>query len=135
MVLVHIYIDGGCRHPGTPEARGYYSIKAIDRWGTFHHEEKIFIQCDLPQTNNVAEYYALLQGLSWIEGRANKAHRHYIIHTDSQLVFGQLVLSWKVKSDNLKHLHYECCQLLDEMEVSVKIAWESRENVEAVLGH
>ncbi len=52
-------------------------------------------------TNNEMEYRALLQALS--DDRSAGA----TIHTDSQLLVGQLTKGWKVNAENLRPLHAE----------------------------
>ena len=57
------------------------------------------------QTNNYAEYYALLIGLQ-------EAHNCYIekllVKGDSMLVIRQMEGKWECKSDNLKDLYRHC---------------------------
>jgi len=137
-IEIHVWVDGGCKNPGTENARGYYSVRVMGDWGTTHHEERILIDSIDPQTNNVAEYHALLQGLFWIKDyKFWGGSELIVIHTDSQLVIGQLIAGWKINFSYLKHLNHECAQLLDELRKkhSIVLMKEPREAIESVLGH
>lgn len=128
---IHIWVDGGCYNNGTLNAWAYWSMTATYPDSKPYRVIRSAVSSDLPQTNNVAEYYALKMTLFWV--RTQQGGR-YIIHTDSQLAIGQLTQGWKVKADTIKQLWAECAQLLDELP-NVRLVKEPREKVEAVLGH
>ena len=74
------------------------------------------------QTNNVAEYNALLQALIYCKINSVKNVR---IFGDSQLVIKQVLGEYKVKNESLKHLCVLCRGLVSELNISIH--WISRE--------
>lgn len=68
------------------------------------------------QTNNVAEYYALLAALDYAAGHGIKALR---IRSDSELLVRQIKGQYKVKSDDLKPLHERALKLSRQLEYFV----------------
>lgn len=60
-------------------------------------------------TNNYAEYSGIIQGLKCAL-REQVTHIH--IEGDSMLVISQLLGTWKVKSENIKHLYEKAFELL-----------------------
>jgi ribonuclease HI len=110
-----VYCDGGCLQNGTREARGYTSYSLEARTG----QRQVIRLNDLPNvsTNNQAEYVALISALVDLRGRierAGKNPRNYdvAVHTDSQLMIGQLTQGWKIKAANLRPLVDEAATLI-----------------------
>lgn len=68
------------------------------------------------QTNNVAEYYALLAALDYAVGNGIKALR---IRSDSELLVRQIKGRYKVKSADLKPLHERALKLARQLEYFV----------------
>lgn len=68
------------------------------------------------QTNNVAEYYALLAALDYAVGHGIKALR---IRSDSELLVRQIEGQYKVKSADLKPLHERALKLARQLEYFV----------------
>ena len=68
------------------------------------------------QTNNVAEYYALLAALDYAAGHGIKALR---IRSDSELLVRQVKGQYKVKSEDLKPLHERALKLSRQLEYFV----------------
>jgi len=68
------------------------------------------------QTNNVAEYYALLAALDYAVGRGIKALR---VRSDSELLVQQMRGRYKVKSADLKPLHERASKLARQLEYFV----------------
>lgn len=68
------------------------------------------------QTNNVAEYYALLAALDYAVGHGIKALR---IRSDSELLVRQIKGQYKVKSPDLKPLHERALKLTRQLEYFV----------------
>jgi ribonuclease HI len=68
------------------------------------------------QTNNVAEYYALLAALDYAVGHGIKALR---IRSDSELLVQQMRGRYKVKSADLKPLHERASKLARQLEYFV----------------
>src|SRR5579864_5925555 len=65
------------------------------------------------QTNNVAEYYALLAALDYAVGRGIKALR---VRSDSELLVQQMRGRYKVKSADLKPLNERASKLARQLE-------------------
>ena len=98
-----VYCDGGCLQNGAQEAQGYASFSLESRTG----QKQVVRLNDLPgvTTNNQAEYVALISALVDLRGRierAGKSPHSYsvVVHTDSQLLVGQLTQGWQVKAAN-----------------------------------
>ena len=70
-------------------------------------------------TNNEMEYQALLLALE--DPRSDGA----TVHTDSQLLVGQLTKGWKVRAGNLRPLNERAKALLDERKAT--LIWIPRE--------
>lgn len=68
------------------------------------------------QTNNIAEYYALLAALDYAAGHGIKALR---IRSDSELLVRQVKGQYKVKSEDLKPLHERALKLSRQLEYFV----------------
>jgi hypothetical protein len=77
-------------------------------------------------TNNQAEYVALISALFDLRGRIRRAGKtpsgySLLLHTDSQLIVGQLTQGWKIKAANLRPLVGEAAafsQALDRFDPS-----------------
>lgn len=68
------------------------------------------------QTNNVAEYYALLAALDYAVGHGLRALR---VRSDSELLVRQIKGQYKVKSADLKPLHERALKLARQLEYFV----------------
>jgi len=103
MEYLKIYFDGGSRGNPGPSAVG---IVIYDQDGTLVEEISQFIG---HQTNNVAEYQALLKALETAEKYgADKV----ILITDSKLVHNQVKKIWKIKDENLLKIYIAITQKL-----------------------
>ena len=128
---VHIWVDGGCLSNGMDGAYAYYSVVALSGDDEIHSVRRREIPSGLPQTNNAAEYVAVRHALRW--AAENTSGVKVFIHTDSQLIVGQLLGGWKVKSAHLRKLWADCAALLAEGNAT--LIKEPRSAIEAVLGH
>ena len=131
------YCDGGCPRNGTQEAQGYASFLLESRTG----QRQVVRLTDLPgvTTNNEAEYVALISALVDLRGRierAGKTPRSYsvVVHTDSQLLIGQLTQGWQVKAANLRPLVDEAASLLAAFG-RCDLVKVPRDEIVRVLGH
>jgi ribonuclease HI len=126
-----VHFDGGTK----TVANSAMSSNSI-YWGyQFYMEDKIVWAdngIDLSyETNNEAEYMALIKFLEWFINEAecfpfpNTAvgyslplnfHRTLEIRGDSKLVLEQVFGSWKVKAENLIPLHWRAQQRIKEIE-------------------
>ena len=85
------------------------------------------------QTNNIAEYIALLHALRWLDSyRLEKKIKSAIFYLDSQLVVNQVKGLWKVKKDHLKKLQSEAVQIIERFDFRCDfLAVPREENAEA----
>ena len=131
-IYIHIWVDGWCRGNGTPEARAGWSVQEQTAAGSILHFQGGRVSASLPQTNNVAEYMAIIDGLR-LALNERMPYAQFIIHTDSALVVGQVTKGWKVRVDHLKPLVKKAQALAKE--TGATIVKEPREKIVEVLGH
>jgi len=98
-----VQIDGSSRCNPGPAGIG---VRIISPNGKVVKEISRFIG---KRTNNQAEYEALITALNEIRliGR-----HHFVIHTDSELLYNQLQGRYKVSNQELKELHSKAKKLL-----------------------
>jgi len=125
---VHVWVDGWCKHNGTSKAFAGWSV-AICIGEKIGSRIEGVVPYHEPQTNNVAEYYAFINGLRW--GLDNR--RSIIIHTDSQLVVGQVTQGWKANADHLGP-HIAEAQTLMAV-TGAEVVKEPREKIVNIVGH
>ena len=127
-------LDGGSRGNGAAN-EGYGSYVLSTRDG-----RKETMRLDLgTATNNEAEYQTLIAALRDLSGRiqrAGKAPSGYslLLHTDSQLMVGQLTQGWQVKAANLRPLVDEAKSLMQAFG-RCDLVKVPREEIVRVLGH
>jgi ribonuclease HI len=97
-----IHIDGGARGNPGPAGAG---VSIRDESGAAFFEAAYFLGT---QTNNTAEYLALIRALQRVE---NQRSQRIAIYSDSELLVRQLTGEYRVKSPKLAQLH-EQAQLL-----------------------
>jgi ribonuclease HI len=98
-----IYIDGGARGNPGPAGAG---VVIRDDQGRLIYEAGYFLG---RQTNNAAEYHALIRGL---ERAARLAAPTIAIYSDSELLVRQITGEYQVKSAKLAPLHQQVQVLL-----------------------
>lgn len=100
--MVKIFTDGGARGNPGPAAIGVYIVDEKDN-KIFGFGKKIGFA-----TNNVAEYTAVIEALSWaLENKnviSNKTLKFYL---DSNLVVSQLRGLFKIKNAKLRELLFK----------------------------
>ena len=128
---VDIVVDGGCKGNGKKDAHAYGSFAVYVNKKLVHAETNVYT--DVPQTNNVAEYKALLDALGYMIRDARRRDLEFTVHTDSQLVYGQWVEGNKVKAKHLIPLFKEVKEL--NADLNFKMVKQPRENIVAALGH
>ena len=127
-------VDGGSRGNGAAN-EGYGSYVLSTRDG-----RKEIMRLDLgTATNNEAEYQTLIAALKDLSGRiqrAGKAPSGYslLLHTDSQLMVGQLTQGWKVKAANLRPLVDEATSMMQAFG-RCDLVKVPRDEIVRVLGH
>jgi ribonuclease HI len=105
MTKIIIYTDGGSRGNPGPAALGVYiedgNGKELARIG-----KTLGIN-----TNNFAEYSAIIEGLSWaVENKEKLKIETITFYMDSQLACSQLNGLYKVKSENIRVLFFSVKQ-------------------------
>lgn len=117
MEQVVVFCDGGSRGNPGPSALGVV-IKTTK--GEVISEIGEFLGI---QTNNYAEYMAVVRAMEYLKGKGIKSAQFYL---DSQLVVRQLNGEYKIKSDNIKHLNQKVNELRADIDVSFEHVY--REN-------
>ena len=92
---ITVYTDAACRNNPGPAAIGY---AVYDTSGTCLESNAKYIGT---QTNNVAEYEALLWGM---DQACAHCRENVVFHSDSELVVRQVNGDWRVKKDHLRPL-------------------------------
>jgi ribonuclease HI len=106
-----IYCDGGSR--GNPGEASYGFVIYEENTNLYEEGKRIGIQ-----TNNFAEYSAVINALRWIA--VNKKNIKTIsFFLDSKLVVEQLSGRWRVKSESLRSLYHTIKTL--ELSLGAKI--------------
>jgi ribonuclease HI len=109
-----IYTDGGSR--GNP---GYAAYGFV----VFDSEKKLLAEVGKNigiQTNNVAEYSAILEALKYVE-TINHKPSTINFFMDSKLCAEQLSGNWKIKNENLRGFYYEIKKM--EAKLGVKVTY------------
>lgn len=108
---ISIYTDGGSR--GNPGEAGIGVFIKDEKQALAKIGKKIGIA-----TNNVAEYAAVIEALSWILENREKLNDSQInFFMDSQLVYSQIIGIYKIKNDNLRKLLFK----IREKEAEIKL--------------
>jgi ribonuclease HI len=96
--IIEIYTDGGSRGNPGQAAIGFliYNHRKII---LEQHQECIGIE-----TNNYAEYYAIIKALTAVK-KYNP--EEVIIYTDSNLAYNQINGFWKIKDEEIKKMVFQ----------------------------
>ena len=115
-----IYCDGGSR--GNPGSAACAFVVVENDVVIFKEGKYLGIE-----TNNVAEYTAVLQAVKWLsKQKVTNSKSQVIINLDSQLVERQLNGFYKVKNEKLKSLHSEVLELISSSGLLIKFQWGYR---------
>jgi|SRR3990172_1603829 len=106
-----IYCDGGARGNPGPAAAAF----VVEKNGKVIYKEAKFLG---EQTNNAAEYSAVLAGMGWLEKSKNPPSEVYFV-LDSELVAKQLAGLFKIKNENLRNYFFSIKEL--EKKISSRI--------------
>lgn len=132
---VEVFVDGGCPNNGKPDARGFFSFAVVVNGEVVRMVSKQSLVDEIgdgtKETNNVAEYVALISALRYIIADKNRAGLSYTLYTDSQLVYEQVLNKREAKKmigfqSVVKDLMYS---------LDVKLVKVPRNQIVAVLGH
>jgi ribonuclease HI len=128
--------DGGAKANGSAESVGYGSFCLETRTG---QKEVVRLEFGRSVTNNEAEYQALIAAVKDLLLRIQRAGRppsefSLLLHTDSQLVVGQLAQGWKVKATNLRPLVDEAASLIKAFG-RCDLVKVPRDEIVRVIGH
>ncbi|MCL7455269.1 MAG: reverse transcriptase-like protein [Anaerolineae bacterium] len=129
-----IVSDGGSLDHGAGN-HGYGSYVLSNRDG-----RKETVRLDLgTATNNEAEYRTLIAALKDLLGRIERAGKSastysLLVHTDSQLMVGQLTQGWQVKAANLRPLVDEAKSLIQAFG-RCDLVKVPRDEIVRLLGH
>jgi ribonuclease HI len=95
---ISVYTDGGSR--GNPGISGF-GIAVFDESNCLIYKTSKFIGI---KTNNEAEYFALLEALTWVrDHQAEFTEAKF--YSDSQLLVRQINGQYKIKAANIKPLY------------------------------
>lgn len=120
---VKVFTDGGSRgNPGESAIGVYIENEDGELVGI---GRRIGIQ-----TNNVAEYSAIIEALVWLIDNKSKIGDDAQIdfYMDSQLAYSQLSGLYKVKNDKIREMIFEIRQKESELGIDVKYQHVRREN-------
>jgi len=104
---ITIYTDGGSRANPGPAAAAFVLLDENDN----QLQAKAFFLGS--QTNNVAEYTAVVKAL---EAAKQEGAKEVTVFSDSELLIKQINGLYKVKNPNLKQLFQQTISLLDDFE-------------------
>jgi ribonuclease HI len=114
MSKILIYTDGGSRGNPGPAALGVYIEDG-------NHTELARIGKKIGETtNNVAEYSAITEGLSWLLENKNKIKIEEVhFYMDSLLAFSQITGVYKVKNTRIRDFIFEIRQKEAELGIPI----------------
>jgi len=119
---IEVYCDGLCE----PNPKGI----ATYGYTIFQDGKEIKCGCDWlgegdGMTNNVAEYTAVIEALSWLKEQDLDKATKVIVKSDSQLLINQLKGNWRVLSERLSPL-FKKAKYLSSL-FNIEYRWIPRE--------
>ena len=117
-----IFCDGGSRGNPGPSASAFVIIK--DKQLVYKNAEFIG-----NSTNNLAEYYAILMAVKWLEKNQKPGEmiKMVIFNLDSQLAVRQLNGNYKIKNENIRKIFTEIKGLEKKLFKNIKYKYISRQ--------
>jgi ribonuclease HI len=104
--IIKVCCDGGSRgNPGKAAA-----AFVVEEEGKIIFSEAKYLGI---QTNNFAEYSAVLSALYWLKANKQKLKKEIIFILDSELVVKQITGAYKVKNNKLKIIFQEIKNVLE----------------------
>lgn len=118
-----IYCDGGSRGNPGPAASAFV---VLNENGELIYKEGEYLGTN---TNNVAEYTAVLLAVKWLAHQSliTDHQSSIIINLDSQLVERQLNGFYKIKNENLFKLAEEIKLKIKSLKLKVIFTWNYRD--------
>ena len=116
-----VFADGGSRGNPGPAAIGF--VVKDENGKTLAEKGKRIGR----ETNNVAEYTAVIEALKWLVGEFRVKELQVNFFLDSQLVVNQLNGLYKIKNANLRNLIIKVRQLERAISGNVSYQYISRE--------
>lgn len=104
--IIKIYCDGGSR--GNPGKSA--SAFVVEDGNKLIYSESKYLGIE---TNNFAEYSAVLSALHWIEENKKILGKEIIFILDSELVVKQINGEYKIKNKKLKEIYLEIKNILE----------------------
>jgi ribonuclease HI len=129
-------LDGGALRNGSADSLGYGSYCLQARTG---QKQMVRLEFGRGVTNNEAEYRTLIAALKDLVDRIQRAGKSpsdysLLVHTDSQLMVGQVTQGWQVKAANLRPLVDEAKSLVQAFG-RCDLVRVPRDEIVRVLGH
>jgi ribonuclease HI len=129
-------VDGASKGNGSADAVAFGSYHLSTRDG---RKQTLRLDFGRGATNNEAEYRTLIAALKDLVGRIQRAGKSpstysLLVHTDSQLLVGQLSQGWQVKAANLRPLVDEAATLIRTFG-RCDLIKVPRDEIVRVLGH
>lgn len=117
-----IFCDGGSRGNPGPAASAFVTTLQ----GKVIHKESKYLGLE---TNNVAEYTAVLLAVIWLTKQFSISNFQFsiTINLDSQLVERQLNNKYKIKSEKLKIIYDKIKLLISKHEMQIRFVWNYRD--------
>lgn len=117
-----IYCDGGSRGNPGPAASAF--VVTVD--GKVIYKESKYLSIE---TNNVAEYTAVLLAIKWLVSKYQVPSTSYqvIVNLDSQLVERQLNNKYKIKNKKLKIIYDKIKLIMQNFKFKIKFVWNYRD--------
>ena len=127
--MISVYCDGLCKpyNPGGVAAYGFVIYEGKKKLS----EGKGVIGQGKGMTNNVAEYTAAIEAMSWLLGHEYQGKK-VTLASDSMLLVKQLSSSWRVRSERIRPLHRRASELARRLRV--RFHWVPREENEEADG-
>jgi len=121
MRSLKIFTDGGARGNPGPAACAYV---VFENGKLLHRAAKYLGK----QSNNFAEYSALIMSLEWLVNNLNAEEVFVTFLLDSELVVKQMVGKFKIKSKNILPLNIKAKSLIEKFIGSINFESIRREN-------
>jgi ribonuclease HI len=136
---IEVYVDGGCYENGSQYATAYYSyrVEFISKEGdeVVISKNRVYSPA---KTNNQAEYDALIQACRYLNEVCQRMNADHFevpvtIHSDSQLVIGQMTKGWRCHVAALTS--WVSIAKKELRDTHAKLVWVPREVSLTKLGH